>query len=138
MNRILVTAAAALIAGGTGLASQPAKADGGAIVAAGLAGFALGALFPFAHGYQYHPTGYWYVRDTGAYRYPVSYYRWYAPARGYIYVGPNWRHWYQYRDAVYAPPPYFVVPPKRYIYYPPVPRYGAGYYGVNPKGGGYR
>jgi len=113
-----------------------AKAESG-VAAAGFAGFALGALFPFAHGYQYHPTGHWYVRDTSGYRYPVAYYKWYPPAQGYIYVGPNWRTWYQNRDAVYAAPPYFVVPPKRYIYLPPVPHYGYGH-DAAPKAGGYR
>ncbi|MEJ8574441.1 hypothetical protein [Microbaculum marinum] len=136
MKRILTTAVAVLAVGAAAGPVQTARADGG-VVAAGVAGLALGALFPFAYGYQYHPTGYWYVRDTSAYRYPVSYYRWYAPAGGYIYVGPNWRHWYQYRDAVYAPPPYFVVPPQRFVYYPPVPQYRY-YYGANQKAGGYR
>ena len=126
-RHVLMAAAAAGIAAALSPLSAPAKAETG-VAAAGFAGFALGALFPFAHGYQYHPTGHWYVRDTSGYRYPVAYYKWYPPAQGYIYVGPNWRYWYQNRNAVYAAPPYFVVPPKRYIYLPPVPHYGTGFY----------
>jgi len=137
-KRYIAAAVAALAIGGTGFAADPARADGtgydtGA-VAAGVAGFAVGTAFPFVNGYQYHPSGYWYVQDPRYARYPVSYYRWYAPAQGYIYVGPNWRTWNQHRDAVYAAPPYFVVPPKRYVHYPPVPYfYGPGY-GVAAQG----
>ncbi len=128
MKRILLAAAAALtIVSATG-APNTARAQNEGIVGAGLSGFALGVVFPFVNGYQFHPSGYWYVGDPRYFRYPVSYYKWYAPAQGYVYVGPNWRHWYQNREAVYAPQPYFVVPPKRYVYYPPVPYYyGSGY-----------
>ncbi len=137
-KRYVAAALAALVIAGTGFWPDSARADADRIdtgvVAAGVAGFAVGTAFPFINGYQYHPSGYWYVQDPRYARYPVSYYRWYAPAQGYIYVGPNWRTWSEYRDAVYAPPPYFVVPPKRYVHYPPVPNfYGPGY-GVAAQG----
>ncbi len=137
---VLSGALAAVIAlGGIAAAPEPARADGGAVAAAailgGVAGFALGAAFPFNAGYAYSPTGYWYVNDPAHYRYPTAYYRWYAPAGGYVYVGPNWRYWYQNRQVVYAPTPYFVTPPRGYVYYPPIP-YG---YGPNLQpAGGYR
>ncbi|MCZ7596393.1 MAG: hypothetical protein M5U16_17095 [Hyphomicrobium sp.] len=87
----------------------------------GIAGFAIGTAFPFNANYAFSPTGYWYVNDPAHYRYPTAYYRWYPPAGGYIYVGPNWRYWYRNRNVVYAPTPYFVTPPRGYVYYPPIP-----------------
>jgi len=130
-----VAFALAALALGAGLSAAPAgvQAQDGGVVRAGVAGFAVGMLFPFVTGYQYHPSGYWYVRDPRYARYPVSYYKWYAPAQGYIYVGPNWRLWRANRDAVYAAPPYFRVPPRRYVHYLPVPNYyGPGYGAPQP------
>ncbi len=126
MRRMIAVAVAALAVGGMAVSGGPARADNDGVVAAGFAGFALGVLFPFVNGYEYHQSGYWYVRDPRYLRYPVSYYKWYAPAGGYVYVGPNWEQWYHYREAVYAPPPYFTVPPRRYVYLPPVPDYYGG------------
>lgn len=125
MRRVLTAAVAGLAIGSVGLAGEPAWAEGDDIAAAGLAGFALGVAFPFVNGYDYHRSGYWYGRDRRHLRYPVAYYKWYGPAGGYVYVGPNWQQWYQNRTAVYAAPAYFVVPPKRFIYFPPVPQHFA-------------
>jgi hypothetical protein len=134
MTSVRAQAAVALVGAALMIPSGPVRADGGAAVGAGIAGFVLGAAFPFVSGYAFHPTGYWYVTDPVNYRYPVSFYQWYAPAGGYIYVGPNWRTWYQYRDQPIPPPPYFAVPPKRFVYYPPVQYY----YGPTQPSGGYR
>lgn len=118
-------ALATLAFGGAAVVPAPAGADGGAVAAAaiagGIAGFAIGAAFPFNANYAFSPTGYWYVNDPAHYRYPTAYYRWHPPAGGYIYVGPNWRYWYRNRNVVYAPTPYFVTPPRGYVYYPPIP-----------------